>query len=352
MSNKMNASLLYGVGDVRYESVDMPEISSNEVLVKVKNVGICGSDLPRSMVSGLSGGAKYPIILGHEFSGEISQIGSDVKNIEVGDRVTVAPLVPCGKCVYCKSGDYGLCTDYHIIGTRVDGALAEYVKVPKDHVLKLPDTLDFETAAGIEPATIAYHGLAKADIKTGDSVVVLGCGPIGQFTIQWAKVFGASKIIAVDIFNEKLELAKELGANYTVNPKETDVIAEIQKITNGGADVVIETAGSKFTQEQSLLIAKKKGNVVFVGIAHSELPLSEKAAESILRGELKIQGSWNSYTQPYPGRAWHATLDFMGKGDIVFKPMISHRIKLEEAGEYLKKMANREINFNKVVVEI
>ncbi|WP_315075010.1 galactitol-1-phosphate 5-dehydrogenase [uncultured Clostridium sp.] len=352
MLNKMKASLLYGIGDVRYESIDVPEISSNEVLVKVKNVGICGSDLPRSMISGLSGGAKYPIILGHEFSGEISQIGSEVKNIEVGDRVAVAPLVPCGKCVYCKSGDYGLCTDYNIIGTRVNGALAEYVKVPAEHILKLPDSLDFETAAGIEPATIAYHGLAKANINVGDSVVVLGCGPIGQFAIQWAKVFGASKIIAVDIFDEKLELAKKLGANYTVNSKETDSVAEILDITAGGADAVIETAGSKFTQEQALLISKKKGNVVFVGISHTPLPLSEKAAESILRGELKIQGSWNSYTQPYPGNAWHATVDFMGKGEVVFKPMISHKIKLEEVGEYLRKMANREISFNKVVVEI
>ncbi|MCC0642724.1 MULTISPECIES: galactitol-1-phosphate 5-dehydrogenase [unclassified Clostridioides] len=352
MANKMRASVLYDIGDVRYEMVDIPEITDGEVLVNVKYVGICGSDLPRSMVSGLSGGTAYPLILGHEFSGEVAKIGSKVKNIKVGDRVAVAPLVPCGECGYCKEGNFGLCNDYNIIGTRVNGALAEYVKVPEEHILKLPNTLDYETAAGIEPATIAYHGIAKADIKVGDSVVVLGCGPIGQFALQWAKVFGASKIIAVDIFNEKLELSKGLGANYIVNSKEVNAIEEIKKITNGGADVVIETAGSRFTQEQSLLIAKKRGTIVFVGISHTELPLSAKAAESILRGELTLKGSWNSYTSPYPGRAWTATLDFMGKGDIIFTPMISHKIGLNEVGEFLRKMANREINFNKILVEI
>ncbi len=348
----MRASVLYGVGDIRNEFVPIPKISDDEVLINVKYVGICGSDLPRSMISGLSGGAKYPIILGHEFSGEVVEVGKNVKNIIVGSRVAVAPLVPCGECVYCKKGEFGLCPDYKIIGTRVNGALAEYVKVPYEHVLVIPDNLDYKTAAGIEPSSIACHGVSKAEIKPGDSVVVLGCGPIGQFAVQWAKVFGATKVIAVDIFDEKLELAKKLGATHVVNSKETNAVEKIKKITGIGADAVIETAGSRFTQEQSLLMARKHGTIVFVGISHTELPLSANAAESILRGELTIKGSWNSYTQPYPGKAWTTTLEFMGKGDIVFEPMISHEIKLEEVGEYLSKMAKREINFNKVIVEI
>lgn len=352
MLDKMKASVLHGIADVRCEMVDVPKIEADEVLVNVKYAGICGSDLPRAMISGLSGNAQYPLILGHEFSGQIAKVGDKVTSYKIGDKVTVAPLVPCGHCEYCKSGNYGLCGDYQIIGTRVNGAFAEFVKVKAEHLLKLPEGLDYETAAGIEPATIAYHGIAKADIKVGDQVVVLGCGPIGQFAVQWAKVFGASKIIAVDIFNDKLELAQKLGATDSVNAKEVDAVAAIKEMTNGGADVVIETAGSRFTQEQSLLIAKKKGTVVFVGISHSELPLSATAAENILRGELTIKGSWNSYTQPYPGRAWTATLEFMHKGEIVFKPMLSHIISLEELGDYLQKMAKREIEFNKVLVKI
>ncbi|MBK1813646.1 galactitol-1-phosphate 5-dehydrogenase [Clostridium sp. YIM B02505] len=348
MNGKMKAAVIHGIGDIRFEMIDIPKIGENDVLVKVKYAGICGSDLPRAMVSGAR---KYPLVLGHEFCGEIAEIGTAVNGFKVGDRVAVAPLIPCGQCEYCKAGNYGLCEDYNIIGTGSDGAFAEYTKVPKEHILKISDELDFETAAGIEPATIGYHGLEKAEIKPGDTVVVMGCGPIGQFTIQWAKIFGASKIIAVDIFAEKLELSKQLGADITVNSKECDAVQTILELTKGGADVVAETAGSKFTQEQAILVAKKKGRIVFLGISHSDLPLKENGIEKVLRGEIKIQGSWNSYTSPYPGKAWHATIDFMAKGQIQFKPMISHKIGVEEVGQYLSDMANRKIYFNKVLVQ-
>jgi len=352
MTEKMKAAVLHGIGDIRFETVDVPTISEDDVLIRVKYVGICGSDLPRSMISGLTGNTAYPLILGHEFSGEVARVGANVEKVKAGDRVTVAPLVPCGTCEFCREGDYGLCDHYAIIGTRVDGAMAEYVKVPQGHVLKLPDTLDYKTAAGVEPSTIAYHGAAKAEILPGDTVAVLGCGPIGQFAVQWAKVFGASRIIAVDIFEDKLALARELGATDTINSKDCDPVERLHELVELGADAVLETAGSKFTQEQSLSMVKKHGHIVFIGISHGELPLSAKSTENILRSEITLRGSWNSYTAPYPGRAWDATLDFMGKGDVVFKPMISHVIQLEEAGEYLSRMANRKIPFNKVLIEI
>ena len=352
MNKTMKAAILYGIGDIRTEFTEIPAINDNEALVKVKYVGICGSDLPRAMISGLSGNASYPIILGHEFSGEIASIGKNVNNFKIGDRVVVAPLIPCGECNYCKEGAYGLCEHYKIIGTRTNGAMAEYVKVPKQHLIKIPENLDFETAAGIEPATIAYHGIAKTKIKPGDNVAILGCGPIGQFAIQWAKIFGANRIFAFDVFNDKLELAKQLGATDIINSKEVDPIQKIYELTESGVDVVAETAGNKFTQEQALQIVKKHGHVVFIGISHSELLLKAKSAEGILRKELTINGAWNSYTMPYPGRAWTASVEFMEKGTLVFKPMVSHKIKLEEVGKYLSKMAKREIKYNKVLVEI
>lgn len=349
MEGKMKAAVLHSLGNFKTEMVEIPKISDNEVLIKVKYAGICGSDVPRSM---LSGARKYPLILGHEFAGEVAEVGGNVDNLNPQDRVVVAPLVPCGECEHCKASDYGLCDNYNIIGTGSNGAFAEYVKVPKDHILKIDDSLSFETAAGIEPATIGYHGLQKANIQPGETVVVMGCGSIGQLTLQWAKIFGASTVIAVDIFDDKLDLAKELGADITINSKEVDAVEKIKEITNGGADVVAETAGSVITQQQSILATKKKGRVVFLGITHKGLELAEEAMNHIMRGELTIKGSWNSYTPPYPGIAWQATLDFMTKGDIKFKEMISHKIKVDEVGEYLKGMADRTLEFNKVLVSL
>lgn len=347
MQGKMKAAVLESLGNIQTKMVDIPQISDDEVLVKVKYAGICGSDIPRSMITGAR---LYPLILGHEFSGTVAKTGKNVRQLAEGDRVVVAPLIPCRKCIYCQEGNYGLCEQYTIIGTGCDGAFAEYTKVPQEHVLKIPDHLDLESACGVEPATIGFFGLQKAKIQPGETVVVMGCGSIGQLTLQWAKIFGASKVIAVDIFDDKLELAKELGADITINSKKTDPIREIKRITNGGADVVAETAGSAITQQQSILAARKRGRVVFIGITHKGLELTEDTVDHIMRGEITIQGSWNSYTSPYPGFAWKAAIDFLANGKINFKKMVSHKIPVEEVGVYLKEMANRSINYNKVLV--
>lgn len=349
MNAKMEAAVLHSLGEFQTEFVDIPSINEDEVLIKVKYCGICGSDVPRAMSSGAR---KYPLILGHEFAGVVERTGANVDHIEAGDRVVVAPLIPCNKCEYCLSSNYGLCDDYTIIGTGSNGAFAEYVKAPKNHVLQIADTIDFETAAGIEPAAIAYHAVQKAELKPGESVVVMGCGPIGLLTIQWAKIFGAAEIIAVDIFDEKLEMAKELGANLTFNAKLCNPVEEIVKSTGLGVDVAIETAGSAITQQQSILAAKKKGRVIFLGITHIGMELEEATMDHIMRGELKIQGSWNSYTAPYPGIAWKASLDFMAKGELTFKSLISHKISIDEVGDYIKGMADRTLSYNKVLVSM
>ncbi|MFD1064926.1 galactitol-1-phosphate 5-dehydrogenase [Oceanobacillus locisalsi] len=347
MRKKMKAAVLHSLGVIKTEEIDVPQINEDEVLIKVKYTGICGSDVPRAMISGAR---KYPLVLGHEFSGVIEEVGENVTELKPAERVVVAPLVPCGKCDHCKASNYGLCNNYNIIGTGSNGGFAEYVKVPQEHVLKIDDSLSFETAAGIEPATIGYHGLQKANIQPGETVVIMGCGSIGQLTMQWAKIFGASTVIVVDIFDDKLETAKELGADITINAKEVDAVEIIREMTNGGAEVVVETAGTVITQQQSILISKKKGRIVFLGITHKGLELSKEAMNHIMRGELTIQGSWNSYTPPYPGIAWKATLDFMTSGELKFKEMISHKIQVDELGDYLKQMADRTLEFNKVLV--
>lgn len=350
MTEQMEASVLVAPGVLEWKKVAVPAIGEKDVLIKVAYAGICGSDVPRANLE--NGARMYPIILGHEFSGTVDKVGSSVTKLKVGDKVAVAPLIPDPNSEYTKEGYYGLSDNYNIIGTGSNGAFSEYVKVPEDHAVVMPEELDLLSAAGVEPATISWHALRRAQIEVGDTVAVLGCGPIGQFAIQIAKIFGAKTVIAVDIFDDKLALAKELGADVAINSKEVDLAQAIKELTGLGVDVVIETAGSKITQKQSLLITRKHGRIVFVGISHQDLPLSEAEAERIMRAELTVTGSWNSYTAPYPGRAWEATLDEMSKGRIKFKEMISHEISLAELSEVLPKMFKRELNYNKIVVAV
>ncbi|MGM0214355.1 galactitol-1-phosphate 5-dehydrogenase [Enterococcus sp. AZ109] len=350
MSAQMEASVLVAPGVLELKKVEIPAIGEHEVLIKVAYAGICGSDVPRANLE--NGARMYPIILGHEFSGTVDKVGSKVSKIKVGDKVAVAPLIPDPNSEYTKEGNFGLSDNYNIIGTGSNGAFSEYVKVPEDHAVIMPEELDLLSAAGVEPATISWHALRRAQVEVGDTVAVLGCGPIGQFAIQIAKIFGAKTVIAVDIFDDKLQLAKELGADIAINSKDEDLEKAIKVVAGLGVDVVIETAGSKITQKQSLLITRKHGRIVFVGISHQDLPLSETEAERIMRAELTITGSWNSYTAPYPGRAWEATLDEMSKGRVKFKEMISHEISLGELSDVLPKMFKRELNYNKIVVAV
>jgi len=347
---KMKAAVLVAPGVIEVQEIDIPEITADEVLIKVTYTGICGSDLPRTQNE--NGARKYPLVIGHEFSGTVAKVGENVKNLPLNTPVCVAPLIPDPESIYTKEGLYGLSDNYNIIGTGSNGGMAEYVKVPIEHVVPIPNSLSLLDAAGVEPAAISFHALRKSNIQAGDKVAVLGCGPIGQFAVQCAKIFGASEIIAVDIFQDKLNLAKELGATSTINSKENNLIDEIMKQTGIGVDVVIETAGSVITQEQALNIARKNGSIVFVGISHQDLHLKASSVEKILRGELTVNGAWNSYTAPYPGRDWEGTLAFMDKKEIVFQPMISHHISLEELGDYLTKMHNKTIEFNKVIVDV
>jgi len=346
----MKASILQSPGVFTYEEVEIPEISADDVLIQAAYVGICGSDLPRANAE--NGARMYPLILGHEFSGTVVKIGKNVKNVKIGDEVAVAPLVYDPNSHYSKEGLYGLSDNAYIIGTGCDGAMAEYVKVPQEHAILLPENLDLITAAGVEPAAISWHAVEKANMKANDTVAVLGMGPIGQFAVQIAKIFGARKVIAVDIFDDKLELAKELGADYVINSRNVDLKLAIQQIEELGVDIVLETAGNSITQKQAIHITRKNGRIVLVGLSHQELSLSVEEVEQILRSELSITGSWNSYTAPFPGSAWQGTLDQMSKGNIKFKEMITHNISLKEVGDYLPKMYSRELAFNKVLIDI
>ena len=350
MSESMYAAVLHAPADLRYERVPVPVCREGEVLVRVRAAGVCGSDIGRVMVTGTY---RFPTIPGHEFCGEVAAAGSGVTGFQPGDRVAVAPILPCGKCAYCEAGDYGLCDDYNYLGSRTDGGFAEYVAAPARNLIRLPDNLSFEEGAMIEPAAVTLHGMMRVGICSGDTVAVLGCGPIGLFAVQFAKIMGATRVIAADVAPEKLELAARLGADMCIDASAADAALRIRELTAGrGADVAVETAGVVQTQEQCLRIARKKGRVLYLGTAHRDVVLPPKSFENIVRHELTIVGAWNSYSAPFPGVEWQAAIDYVKSGALRLRPMITHLPKLSEAPRVFAELAERKYPFTKVIFEI
>lgn len=344
----MRAVRLHAPGDVRCEEVPVPEIQPDEVLLKVQAVGICGSDPARVMKKGTY---SYPMTLGHEFSGEVVEVGQAVSGVKVGARVTVAPLIPCMECPYCQVGSYQLCEDYSYYGSRVNGALAEYVAVKAANLLELPDEVDYETGACTDPAAIALHAIRRSGLQVGDHLVVVGAGLIGLFALQWGRLMGARHIVAIDVFPQKLDVASHLGATHVVDASTTDPVAAVMEITeNQGAHVVIELAGLPKTQEQSVRMARKQGTVVLCGISTEDLTLPTSTVERILRRELAVKGAWNSYFAPLPLNEWQTTLHYMASGQLVSKPAVSHRLSLEETPAIFPKIWERREFVHKVMV--
>lgn len=328
----MKAAVLYANEDIRCEEIATPAVKEGELLVKVKAVGICGSDIPRVLQNGAH---YYPIVLGHEFSGEIAAIGAGVdQGFSVGDRVAGVPLIPCFECEDCKNGNYSLCKHYTFIGSRIQGAFAEYVAVPQHNLVRFDRTVPFETAAFFEPSTVALHGLGCADYKPGKHVAVLGGGTIGMFTFQWARLLGAETVTVFDISDERLKLAKELGATYTVNTLETDFEEKVGLQFPRGFDYVFETAGQAVTEKLAFRLCKNKGTICLIGTPTRELTFTSAEFELINRKELILTGSWMSYSAPFPGKEWEMTAEYFSKGLLkINETFIYKKYPLDQAKE-------------------
>ncbi|MFI3208335.1 MAG: galactitol-1-phosphate 5-dehydrogenase [Eubacteriales bacterium] len=319
----MKAGVLYASEDLRYDDIETPVPKAGQVLVKVKYTGICGSDIPR-----VNGDAChfFPNVLGHEFSGTIAEVGEGVTSVAVGDRVAGVPLVPCLKCEDCQKGDYSLCKHYSFIGSREFGSFAEYVAMPEKNVVKFEDEVTFEQGAFFEPATVALHGLQRCDYKGGKTVAILGGGTIGLFVMQWAKIFGASKVVVFDIANERLELAKELGATAGINTLEEDFLDQAKAVTDGkGFDYVYETAGNTITMKIAFKLAGNKAQVCFVGTPTRDLSFTVEEWENMNRKEFTLTGSWMSYSAPFPGKEWELTAYYFKTGDLKFHESFTYK---------------------------
>lgn len=344
----MRSLNLYGEQDIRFEESREPVIENgDDVIIKVKSVGICGSDISRykklgPYVEGMT--------FGHEFSGEVTAVGDNAIGFKKGDRVTGCPAFYCGKCESCQKGELARCENLHVIGAWRPGSYAEYVKLPAENVIHLPDNVDYDTAAMVEPSSVVAHGFYKTSIQPGAEVAIMGCGSIGLLAVQWAKIFGAKKVYAIDIDNTKLEVAGEVGADVLINSMEKPPHEQIAEHTDGkGVDLAVESAGSPITSAQVFALPKKGGEVVFMGIPYADINIERFYFERIVRNELRVLGSWNAISSPFPGKEWTSSVHYMSTGQINVQPMISHRLKLEEGPETFDNLINRKGNYVKVL---
>ncbi|MDY3249485.1 MAG: galactitol-1-phosphate 5-dehydrogenase [Candidatus Choladocola sp.] len=325
----MKAGVVHAREDIRYEDIERPVPKAGEILVKVKYTGICGSDIPR-----VNGDAChfFPNVLGHEFSGTVVETGEGVTSLKAGDRVAGVPLVPCMKCEDCQKGNYSLCKHYSFVGSRQFGSFAEYVVVPERNAVKFDDEVSFEQGAFFEPATVALHGLERNDFQGGKTVAILGGGTIGLLTMQWAKIFGAKKVVVFDIVKERLDLAVRLGADGTVNTMDADYKEQVKAITDGrGFDYVYETAGNTITIKMAFELAANKAQVCCIGTPTKELTFSVAEWENLNRKEFKLTGSWMSYSAPFPGHEWELTAHYFKTGQLKFdESFIFRKIPLSQ----------------------
>lgn len=318
-----------------------PQLNNKEVLVNVKACGLCGTDV--HIYNG-EFEADFPVVIGHEFSGIIEKVGSEVTRYALGDKVAVNPNKPCHNCEYCRSGKENLCTDLTSLGVNIDGGFAEFTAVPESSTYKIPKTLDFESGAFVEPLSCAIHGVETIEINKGDNVLVLGSGPTGLLLMQLAQLSGASKVISSDINPKRLKVANRLGASETVDATKKNLPESVKSIFDTkGADVVIEAVGSKTTMVQSLEAAKPGGNILWFGVSSPEMEVPIKPFE-VYQKELTIQGS---FVNPYTTQK---AVKLLSEGKIKTDQLISHRFDLSQFDKAIDTYLNDD-NRIKILME-
>ncbi|MFX3633970.1 MAG: 2,3-butanediol dehydrogenase [Candidatus Pristimantibacillus sp.] len=290
----MKAANIYGARDIRVEEVAIPELKKGMVVVKVAFAGICGSDMHEYI------GGPYPFrtqpVIGHEFSGVVTEVGEGVTSVQVGQRVAVEPPIPCGHCANCKKGFTNLCTARQGYGYTASGGFAQYSVVKEENVYVLPDEMSLELGALVEPTAVAVHAVRQSQLKLGDTAAIFGAGPIGLLLLQSVKAAGASQIFIVEVSEERRQKALELGATYAINPIDTDVTQFINDKTNGGVNVAYDAAGVQATFLSGVSVVQPGGEFKVVSIWEKPVTFHPN---TMVATEIKITGSY-AYINLFP----------------------------------------------------
>lgn len=341
----MKRARLVSCKNIQIETAKIPKPKRDEVLIRVKKCGICGSDI--SAYYGKHTYIPFDIVLGHEFSGDIAEVGEDVENVSVGDRVTVLPHIGCGKCKACQDNTYNLCNDLIVIGCQTDGAFAEYVVAPAKVTFKLPDTMSYEQGAFVEPASVGYHG-AKRAVRKGDTVVVLGAGTIGLFAMQGAMALGASRVIICDYNRERLELALTYGAAFTIDLNKETLKAGLDRILGSPVpvDCYMDCVGFDGAAMKDIISAARRGaNIVSIGIIASRHDIPN--IPDITEHELNVFGSSMFWPQDFLD-----VIQLISNGAIRVDGLISHRYKIADIQEMYDMVDRQDESYMKIMMDI
>ena len=342
----MQALVLENARDLQIRDIAEPLVGAQDVLIKVKACGICGSDVHG--YDGTTGRRIPPLVMGHEAAGVVAKIGPDVHSFRLGDRVTFDSTISCGKCLFCSKGDVNLCDNRQVLGVscgdyRRDGAFAEYVSVPQHIVYALPDSFPFEKAALIEAVSIAVHAAKITGIQPGDSAVVVGAGMIGLLAVQAFRVYGCRKIIAVDLEESKLALARTLGADETILATDPDLSAKLQAGTEGrGPDIAVEVVGIQKSVLTAINSVRRGGTVTLVG---NLAPVVEIPLQTVVTKQLSLLGSCASAGE------YRECIHHMDTCAINVDPLISALAPLSEGAAWFNRLYAREPGLMKVILQ-
>ena len=339
----MKAAVLHDIRDIRVEEVKKPEIAEDEVLIEVKTAGICGTDL--HFYKG-EWKVDMPIIPGHEFSGVIAEVGENVDGFKIGEHVVAEPNITCGSCYFCLMSERNFfCENLEAVGVTANGAFAEYLKIKGRNLYRIPENLSFEEAALIEPLACCIRGLDNVGIKAGESVLIVGAGPIGLLLMQLVRNCGASMIIQTDLEDYRLEKALELGADHVINVRKEDPIKVIKELTGGyGVDVAIEAVGSPKAITQAVEAVRKGGRVNIFGVSPQDAVWQVKPFD-LYSKELTIT---TSYRSPY---TFQRAVKMASSGRLKLKPLISHIFPLEKIAEAFEILDKKLDNVMKVILK-
>lgn len=347
MKTKMKAMRLHAINDFRLEEVDIPEPMGDEILLKVGACGICGSDIPRVYELGTR---VYPITLGHEFGGEVISVGNPEDKDLIGRRAAVFPLIPCGECLACKTGNYCQCQNNGYLGSRNDGGFAEYCLIPSRWHLLLSNNekTSAEDLAIVEPACVALHAYRKSGARCGDTVVIFGAGPIGILAARWCRMAGTD-VILVDIDDTKAEFARQKGFTV-INSMKEDCVERVRELTDGHmADVVIEGTGTSPALNNAIECCKPFAMIALLGNPHKDTVIKLNMHSNILRKELRLTGIWNDYYCDLPFNEWKYCVRMIDEGKLVVSDLVTHRADLDGLKQLFDGIHSRELNICKAI---